>query len=115
MSDSDALVDQQNSVLSYALQKLNEKYSTDDQKNKFEQQKIENLRATFNSLFVIYYVSLIGVVYFLYKSTAYNIYKKLFIMVGFAIFPFVISTIELLVYDILLYAYSFIFSIPYNN
>ena len=109
------LLDKQNDVLSYALQQLNEKYSTDDQKNKFEQQKIDNLRYTFNSIFIIYYISLIGVLYFLYKSTSYSNYKKIFILIGFAIFPFIISTIELLVYDILIYIYSIVFSIPYNN
>jgi hypothetical protein len=112
---SEELVNKQNVTLQYQLRKIKDKYSTYDKKNYYEGQKITNAKYYFNMLFVIYYILAVVVLWFLYKSTKFTIYMKLFLAIVLGAYPFVISTIEFFVFELLYYLYALIFSIPYKS
>lgn len=112
---SDKLVNKQNMNLQYQLRKIKDQYSTDDQKNNYERQKIYDTKYTVNLLFFLYYILALITMYFLYKSDYFSTYMKLFIIVILGVYPFVISTIEYVLYDIFYYLYSFVYSIPYKS
>ena len=112
---SNEFVNKQNVNLSYQLRKIKDKYSTDDQKNYYERQKISDAKYFFNVLFVVYYIFLIVLLYFLYQSTKYSNYMKIALVVLLGIYPFIISTIEFFLFEAIYYIYALIFSIPYKS
>ena len=112
---SNELVNKQNITLQYQLRKIKDKYSTDDKKNYYEKQKISDAKYYFNMLFVVYYILAAVVLFFLYKTTKFSIYMKLFLGLVLGIYPFIISTIELFVFEIFYYIYALIFAIPYKS
>ena len=112
---SDEFVNKQNVNLSYQLRKIKDKYSTDEQKNYYERQKISDAKYFFNVLFVVYYIFLIVLLYFLYQSTKYSNYMKIGLVVLLGIYPFIISTIEFFLFEAIYYIYALIFSIPYKS
>lgn len=115
MTISNELVNKQNVNLSYQLRKIKDKYSTDEQKNYYERQKINDAKFFFNMLFVLYYIVFIIVLYFLYQSTKYSSYMKIFLAVILGIYPFIISTLEFFLFEVIYYIYALIFSIPYKS
>jgi hypothetical protein len=112
---SNEFVNKQNVNLSYQLRKIKDKYSTDDQKNYYERQKISDAKYFFNVLFVVYYIFLIVLLYFLYQSTKYSNYMKIGLVVLLGIYPFIVSTIEFFLFEAIYYIYALIFSIPYKS
>lgn len=115
MSTSQELMNKQNQNLLYALQKVKDKYSTDDQKNYFEMEKIKSVTYVFNVFFVIYYILAFITLYFLYKTTKYKLLTKVIIVVLLAVYPFIISTIEYFIFDIAYFLYAMVFAIPYKS
>lgn len=114
-ASTDDLYAKQNKILVYAKTELTTERSTNDRKNDYERQKIAQAKNSFGYLFTFYYILAFITLYFLYITPKYSFNVKALIVAILAIYPFVISTIEYFIYDILYYLYAIIFSIPHRS
>jgi hypothetical protein len=70
-------------------------------------------------LWLIYYVIFIAIVYLLYKKQSEHIIltknQKIYLGLGFLLFPFLITSIEILIYNLYVFIISLIQGLPYQK
>ena len=100
------LVKSQNNLLEKNVKVMNEMYSTDDFVSQHIRKKYEGLKTANWVLFLLYYGFLIILVVFLYMTKKIGNLGKIFIIICFAIFPFVIYPIEDAIYQLIMTSYN---------
>lgn len=90
------------------LQESLSKHMVYSQKTEYMTPGLENYYFTNVILFAIYFCVVGLVAYRLYPSVKYTKNMKIAIMIGFVIYPFVISAIELRLFDSFYYYYALI-------
>jgi VIT1/CCC1 family predicted Fe2+/Mn2+ transporter len=108
-------VSNENDTLIANIKNLNDYYSTDDQKVIYEEQQKQWFDAINLYLYFIFYALLIiFAVYFILKNTKYTILSKFIILICLLIFPFIIAPIEIVIYNFIIYIWSFLKLRSYN-
>jgi hypothetical protein len=104
------VVSNENNLLQKNIKYLSDTKSTDDQKSKYENDQIQWFISTNNYLYCVYYflVILFGVILIMKNKNVGYKKKSLMLMIPLLIFPFIIIPIELCVYNIIRYIWSFI-------
>ena len=96
-------IEAQNKILAEEAKNIGEEYSSDDRRTFYENISLRSNNAYVFVLFCIYYILFFGLAFVLYKSAEYSIKMKAFILLSFLLYPFVISMIELKIYDTFMY------------
>jgi hypothetical protein len=105
----------QNKLLENQIQQNQNNYTTDDTEVFYKKQQFYRQKDFNYILYIIFYVLILGLAVFLFIfNNTMNIYSKLFVIVLFAIYPFIIEYIEFFVYFIFYYAYSLVNGVPVN-
>ena len=94
------LVNAQNATLSELSKNITDSYSTDDRKTMYQNTILRGNNYYVFILFCFYYALCAIVVFALYKSADYSTKIKVLIILAFLIYPFIIGTIELKIYNI---------------
>lgn len=94
---------------------LKEQYATNKSKTLYTSQKIYELSHFNFILFVLYYicVGILLLYFFLFNKTNFSFAIKMIIIILCVIYPFLIQWIELYIYFIYSYIYSFVSGIAY--
>lgn len=105
-------VQRQNRVLETNIRDITEKFSTDDQKSIYTNQKLSVVKNIYVILFTIYYFLVLISIYIIFfkLKTVTSIYSKIFILVLLVIMPFIIIPIEVQLYKLIKYSYNVISS-----
>ena len=99
----------QNENLLQEIKKMEQDYSTDEQKVYYLNQQILLLQYISFYFFIIYYIILCIFIYsFIYGKITYSRNIIIFVSILFAIYPYVISLIEYILYEFSKYIYSLI-------
>lgn len=102
-------VSNENKTIENNIQNLTDVYSTDDQKVNYENDQIEWFIKTNNILYYIYYfLVLLFAIIIIMKNKRYLISIKILMIVSLLIMPFLIGPIEIGIYNIVRYIWSFI-------
>jgi len=112
--NSDELINKQNEKIIKDIKRIDEKYSTDNQKIYYEKKKLEYLDNLNWYLFFLFYIFAFIVSFFIFK-TEYKLKWKIFFIILVFIYPFVISTITYYIYELIVYIYAIIFGISYKK
>lgn len=103
MSDYTSLfnsIKQQNNTLLEAKRDLTDNYSIDDQKVYYQLQQLQFIKNIINYLVYIYYALVIVVIYILlFRQKDLNRYIKIFIVLCFVMYPFIIGPLEMYLYN----------------
>jgi hypothetical protein len=112
--DMNDLIQNQNRQLIEQKDKLEQSFSTDNQKTVYQTQYL-NLYKTVNFfLFYIYLFAVCIVAYFLYKAPNMNVYMKIVYLALYLAYPFVIGIIETTLYDNIHYVKSLMMGKVYS-
>jgi hypothetical protein len=105
----------QNERIEFETEKMRGEFSTDNQRVKYLDTNVQSWIAINYVLWFIYYAIFFVVTYIIYQneSHGYTNKKKVYIGIAFFLFPFLITTIELLLYKFLLFLWSLITNTPY--
>jgi hypothetical protein len=105
----------QNERIEFETEKMRGEFSTDNQRVKYLDTNVQSWIAINYVLWFIYYAIFFVVAYIIYQneSHGYTNKKKVYIGIAFFLFPFLITTIELLLYKFLLFLWSLITNTPY--
>lgn len=96
-------INAQNKTLEEETQNITEEYSSDDRRTFYENISLRGNNAYIFVLFCIYYIMFFGVAFVLYRSVDYSIKMKAFLLALFLFYPFVISMVELKIYNLFMY------------
>ena len=105
----------QNERIEFETEKMRGEFSTDNQRVKYLDTNVQSWIAINYVLWFIYYAIFFVFAYIIYQneSHGYTNKKKVYIGIAFFLFPFLITTIELLLYKFLLFLWSLITNTPY--
>ena len=105
----------QNERIEFETEKMRGEFSTDNQRVKYLDTNVQSWIAINYVLWFIYYAIFFVVAYIIYQneSHGYTNKKKVYMGIAFFLFPFLITTIELLLYKFLLFLWSLITNTPY--
>ena len=109
--DSDSFVntvEKQNTDFRNRLQTMESDRLLDSQKSMYQLPSLDNYSFANSILSIIYICIVVVLAYKLYGSTKYSIPIKVLILSAVAIYPFLIASIELVLYDNVLFYYSVI-------
>lgn len=109
--DSDSFVntvEKQNTDFRNRLQTMESDRLLDSQKSMYQLPSLDNYSFANSILSIIYICIVLILAYKLYGSTKYSIPIKVLILSVVAIYPFLIASIELIIYDNVLFYYSVI-------
>ena len=109
--DSDSFVntvEKQNTDFRNRLQTMESDRLLDSQKSMYQLPSLDNYSFANSILSIIYICIVLVLAYKLYGSTKYSIPIKVLILSVVAIYPFLIASIELILYDNVLFYYSVI-------
>ena len=109
------LADAQNLVISETAKNIDNAYSTDERKAIYESEMLRGNNKNIFLLFCFYYALCLIVAFSLYKSVDYSIKVKVLIVLAFLIYPFVISMIELKIYNIYEFFKAFLLGTIYSR
>lgn len=102
-------VSNENDTLETNVKKLNEYYSTDDQKVNYEELQIQWFNTIKNYLYFTYYTLVLTLaILLIIKNTKYTKVYKFTIILCLVVFPFIIAPIEIIIYNIITYIWSFL-------
>lgn len=99
MTDTQNLVTQ-NAALAELSKNIDHSYSTDDRKTMYQNTIVRGNNYYAFLLFCFYYALCAIIIFVLYRSVAYSTKIKVLILLAFLIYPFIISIIELKIYNI---------------
>ena len=99
----------ENKSLQNNIQILTDIYSTDDQKASYENDQIQWFLNANNFLYCVYFfLVLLFALIIIVKNMKYSIKMKTFMIIPLVIFPFIISAIEISMYNFISFIWSFI-------
>ena len=109
------MVKWQNEMMKVESAKLRDQYSTDNARIKHITNDIMGWNQVNFILWLIYYVVVIGIFYLFYKNDNIELTtnQKTKIGVFLVLYPFLITTLELLIYNFVVFIMSLIKSQPY--
>jgi hypothetical protein len=97
--DTKRIIDTQNVAIGETSKNIDNAYSTDGRKAMYESEMLRGNNKNIFLLFCFYYALCVLAAFSLYKSTDYSIIVKVLIVFAFLIYPFVISMIEIKIYN----------------
>lgn len=107
-------LEDQNAKLQSQVQKITEIHSTDYQKSNYQITNIENHRFANIIMSFVYYFLVLYIAYVIFKLDSSRVFKA--IMLGaFIAYPFIISNVEMLLYEFVLYFYAIITNTVYTK
>ena len=115
VTETKQLVDAQNTAIKETAKNIDDVYSTDGRKAMYETDMMRGNNKNIFLLFCFYYALCLIVGFVLYKSTDYSIAVKVLIVLAFLVYPFVISMIELKMYNIYEFLKAFVFGTIYSS
>ena len=109
------MVKWQNQMMEVESAKQRDQYSTDKARIKFISQDIMGWNQLNFILWLIYYVVVLAIFYVFYKNENIDLTTKQKIQIGafFVLYPFLITSLELVVYNFLSFIVSLIKGQPY--
>ena len=109
------MVKWQNQMMEVEQAKLRDQFSTDSARIKYIGQDIMGWNQLNFILWLIYYVIVLGIFYLFYSNENIELTKNQKIKIGvfFVLYPFLITSAELLVYNIIIFIKSLIQGTPY--
>lgn len=104
----------QNEMINVESSNMRDSFSTDKQRVKHMHTNIMGWNLLNYYLWIIYYIVVV-VIYYLFLKGNIELEKntKIYISIGLLLYPFLISTIELLIYNFFSFLYSVMIGIPY--
>ena len=108
ISDFTKTINKQNIELQERLDKIQSSHMVDSQNSGYQTVGLENYAFVNMLLFGLYYCIVIGIAYRLYSSVKYSQRVKIAIILVFAMYPYVINSIEIGVYNYIMYYYALI-------
>jgi hypothetical protein len=106
----------QNEYLSNRYDYIKEQFDRHDNKHIVYSKNFDNLNILYTILFFSYYLLILGAIYILYfNKPTWKMYFKIILLILFLLFPFVIYSIEKILYNSWIYLYSIISGNVYNN
>jgi len=113
------MVKWQNEMIEVESAKLRDQYSTDIQRIKHINNDLLGWNQLNFILWLIYYVIFFVIVYLLYSKQSEKMVltknQKIYIGFGFLLFPFLVTSIEILIYNFFIFIISLIQGIPYSK
>uniref|UniRef100_A0A6C0D9Y4 Uncharacterized protein n=1 Tax=viral metagenome TaxID=1070528 RepID=A0A6C0D9Y4_9ZZZZ len=107
---------EQNSILLERQQYINNQFTRHNDKFEFYSNYVDKLTIFSNILFYLYYILGFVVIFKLFFDTPeLIIYYKIIIIIVIFIFPLIVYTIEMIIYNTWLFVYSFMYGNVYNN
>jgi hypothetical protein len=105
----------QNERIEFETDKMRSDFSTDNQRVKYLDTNVQSWIAINYVLWFIYYAIFFVVAYIIYQNEThgYTNKKKVYIGIAFFLFPFLITTIELFLYKLILFLWSLVTTTPY--
>ena len=111
------MVKWQNEMIEVESAKLRDQYSTDLERIKHMNNNLLGWNQLNFILWLIYYVIFLVIVYLLYSKQSEKIVltknQKIYLGLGFLLFPFLITSLEILIYNFVVFILSLIRGIPY--
>lgn len=117
MNDQDTYneIQNQNQQIQDQIDSLTQSYSLYDQKSYYQSQDIYRLYTVNWYLIIIYYVTVVFLIYFIYEYSKYSIFLNIIILVLLFAFPFIILPVERFIWDISEFIYNLIIGKVYSN
>lgn len=109
------LVDAQNNSIMETAKNIDDVYSTDGRKAMYESDMVRGNNKNIFLLICFYYALCVIVAFALYRSVEYSNAIKVLIVFAFLIYPFVISMIELKMYNIYEFLKAFVLGTIYSS
>ena len=111
------MVKWQNEMIEVESAKLRDQYSTDLERIKHMNNNLLGWNQLNFILWLIYYVIFLVIVYLLYSKQSEKIVltknQKIYLGLGFLLFPFLITSFEILIYNFVVFIFSLIRGTPY--
>lgn len=101
------IVFNENNSLQNSIKNLKEIYSTDDQKVNYENEHIQFFINTNNFLYIVYYC-LVLLFAVMLRNNKFSRTMKAFIIISLLLYPFFGSYVEISIFNIIRYVWSFI-------
>jgi len=101
-------VDDQTKEFTERLDQIQSGRLVDSQKSGYQAVGLENYMFTNMMLFGLYYCIVIAIIYRLYSSVKYSRNIKFIIILAIIMYPYVISSIEMRVYNFVTYYYAIV-------
>ena len=98
-----AAIESQNKTLAEEAKNIGEEYSSDDRRTFYENISLRSSNVYVVVLFFIYYILFFGLAFVLYKSVDYSAKMKVVLLLLFILYQFVISMVELKIYNLFMY------------
>jgi hypothetical protein len=109
----------QNDIMQNQYTVMRDTYSTDTRKVQFMSSDIEFYTRVNYILWIVYYIVFLFVIYVIFfgkmAAEGYSTQFQFMVLLLFAIFPMIITSVELIVYFLVARIYTLIFSIPYSK
>ena len=106
----------QNSILLQRQQYINDQFTRHNNKYEYYSNYVTNLKVFNNILFYLYYILVFIVFYKIFFDTPeWSIYYKIILIIVLLVFPLIVYTIEMIIYNTWLLIYSFMYGNVYNN
>ena len=111
------MVKWQNEMIEVESAKLRDQYSTDLERIKHMNNNVLGWNQLNFILWLIYYAIFLVIIYLLYSKQSEKIVltknQKIYLGLGFLLFPFLITSLEILIYNFVAFILSLIQGIPY--
>jgi hypothetical protein len=106
----------ENTRISQYIQLLKSQKTTDSQRFQYQSSSSDTLSMVYNGLFFIYFIVLLILCYILFiKNQVYNKGFKIGIVLFFLVFPFIIYSLENLIFIAGNYIYTMLIQAPYGE
>lgn len=107
------VIQKENTIIGNQINVTSQQDSTSQSKSNY--QNIETIKIQSHNyyLFWIYYTLIIILAYFLYYKSKLDYLYKIAILVGFILYPFLIFPLEMAIYWIINWVWSFFLGKPY--
>jgi hypothetical protein len=115
VTDTKQLVDAQNTAIKETAKNIDDAYSTDQRKAIYEHDMMRGNNKNIFLLFSFYYALCVIVAFILYRSSEYSNWVKVLIVLAFLAYPFIISMIELKIYNIYEFLKAFVMGTIYSS
>jgi hypothetical protein len=115
MTLDSSMIEQQNETLIHNIKEVKDKYSTDDQKSYYINEKIKKMDFTVNSFLFVYVIVSLICIYIIFTSKTFSTSTKIFLVLVIIIYPFVGSILVSAFYNTLKYFYVMIQGKPFEK
>jgi hypothetical protein len=109
------VVDAQNKAIRETSKNIDDAYSTDGRKAMYETDMMRGNNRNIFLLFCFYYALCVIVAFSAFKSTDFSITIKVIIVLAFLLYPFIISMIEIKMYNIYEFLKAFVTGTIYST